>query len=286
MVRRGIALLAVILLAAACAAGPQSEGNRQFASLDDQWATSDDEWATSDDQWAASDEDDFEESDGDPLELPNRFVFAANDAFDRVLFQPAAATYRFLLPTVVQDSVQNFMRNLRTPANFANHLFQGKTDGAEDVLIRFFVNSTIGIGGLLDVAADWGYPHRKEDFGQTLGYYGAGEGFYLVLPILGPSSARDGIGLLVDTLLDPLTYLLNTELAMARFAIEGIDTRSRNIELIDEIRRDSIDFYARMRSLYRQHRQDLINDGELDAEGPAPGISGEEFQSSDATGWN
>ena len=220
------------------------------------------------------------ESENDPLETPNRLIFAMNEMLDVVLLQPAAASYRFLLPDGLRDSVRNFMRNLRSPVVLANDVFQGDEQRVETTFKRFLINSTLGIGGLFDPAESMGYPYHNEDFGQTLGTYDVGEGFYLVLPIFGPSSARDGVGLIVDILMDPLTYLLNQELQLARFAIEGVDKRSRNIETVEEIKRDSVDFYARVRSLYRQHRQNEINNGEFDENIPVPGLGGNEIQSS------
>lgn len=204
----------------------------------------------------------------DPLEPFNRFVFAINETIDIFLLQPVAATYRFLLPEVVRDSVRNATRNLNSPVVFANELFQGKTDRASDTVVRFAINSTVGVLGLFDFATDWGYPHYDEDFGQTLGVYGAGPGAYLVLPILGPSNIRDGIGTGVDALLDPWFYVLGatTDLSsserraidIGRAGLEGVDLRSRNIENIDDLRRDSLDFYARIRSLYNQNRENKI----------------------------
>lgn len=219
-----------------------------------------------------------EVDDNDPLEVPNRLMFAMNQAVDTVALKPAAATYRFLIPEVLRDSVQNATRNLGAPVTLANDLFQGEFERAQTTLVRFLVNSTIGVLGMFDVAADWGYEYHDEDFGQTLGTYGAGEGFYVVLPILGPSSLRDGSGLVVDTLLNPITWIaaeydLEGEFLVVR-AVEGIDERSRNIETIEDLQRDSIDFYARVRSLYRQSRQNAIANGEALEPMPVPGLSG------------
>jgi len=213
----------------------------------------------------------------DPLEVPNRFIFAFNLTLDTFLLQPAAATYRFLIPGEARDSVRNALRNLRSPVILANDVFQGEMERAEITLMRFLINSTVGVLGLFDVAAEWGYPYHNEDFGQTLGTYDVGEGFYLVLPVFGPSSVRDGIGLAVDTFLDPLTYVatandLETEF-LIRPALEGIDTRSRNIETIEDLKRDSIDFYARVRSLYRQNRINEINNGNTTGMPSLPGMS-------------
>jgi len=229
------------------------------------------------DAWSQSGSTDATESDddNDPLEIPNRFMFAFDQTLDVLIFRPAAATYRFLLPVEVRDSVRNVIRNLRSPVVVANDLFQGEMDRAEATAMRFLINTTVGVLGIFDVADGWGYPYHDEDFGQTLAVHGAGEGFYLVLPIFGPSSVRDGAGLVVDTFLDPLTYVgriykVDAEL-LARTVVGGMDTRSRNIETLDDLQKDSIDFYARIRSLYRQSRAHDIKNGAPGAT-PTPGL--------------
>ena len=230
------------------------------------------------DGWSGSDDLEFAEIDteNDPLELLNRFTFAFNLALDTMVFQPVAAAYRFFLPAEVRNSVRNTVRNLRSPLIFINDVLQGELERAETTLVRFLMNSTIGVLGLFDVAADMGYPYHNEDFGQTLGAHGMGEGFYLVLPILGPSNPRDGIGILVDFYLDPMVYAAEAadieDLLLARTVAEGIDTRARNIETIEDLKRDSIDFYARVRSLYRQSRVNDINNGEAPEDTPTPGL--------------
>jgi phospholipid-binding lipoprotein MlaA len=168
----------------------------------------------------------------------------------------------------VRNSVRNFLRNLRTPVILANDLLQGDLERAEITFTRFFINSTIGLLGVFDIAAESGFTYHDEDFGQTMGTYGAGEGFYLVLPILGPSSLRDGGGRIVDILLDPLTYLAPQEVGLGRAVATGIDYRSRNIEELDELKADSLDFYARIRSLYRQFRENEINNGAPSGDSP------------------
>ncbi len=206
-----------------------------------------------------------EDDDNDPLETINRFIFAFDLTLDVFIFKPIAVIYRTVLPVEARNSVRNVIRNLRSPVVLANDLFQGETDRAETTAMRFLINSTVGVLGILDVADGWGYPYHDEDFGQTLAVRGAGEGFYLVLPIFGPSSLRDSIGLVVDTFLDPLTYVgraYDVENALlARTAIGGIDMRARNIDAIDNLQKDSIDFYARIRSLYRQTRANAIRNG-------------------------
>ncbi len=263
--RRLVGLLAALTLVAGCASQPKSPS---------------DDWPAADDQEIAE-----VDQENDPLEVLNRLTFSFNLALDTLVFQPAAATYRFLLPVEVRDSVRNSLRNLRGPLILINDVLQGEFERAETTLIRFLVNSTVGVLGLFDVAADMGYPYHKEDFGQTLGAHGVGEGFYLVLPIFGPSNPRDGVGMLVDIYLDPLTYAAqatDTEAYLvARTVVEGIDLRSRNIEIVDDLKRDSIDFYARVRSLYRQSRANDINNGEASDDTPTPGLYSFDFDGDD-----
>ena len=214
-------------------------------------------------------DDEFEiEEDYDPLETLNRFLFAFNEALDVFILRPVAEIYRFWLPQAVQDSVQNFTRNLNAPVIFLNQLWQGRDEEASDTIARFFINTTVGLAGLFDPADHWGLEYSEADFGQTLGYYGAGPGPYIVLPLFGPSSLRDGIGFGVDSLLlDPWPRVLNAadvekdqEILLGRRIAEGVDKRARNIETVDDLRRDSVDFYARIRSLYLQHRKSLIEE--------------------------
>lgn len=203
--------------------------------------------------------------DGDPLETVNRFSFAFNDAVDTFILRPIAVTYGFWVPEPAKDSVRNFLRNLRSPVILANDLLQGEMERAESTAIRFAANSTVGVLGLFDVAEDWGYSYHDEDFGQTLGSYGVGEGVYLVLPLIGPSSLRDGTGMVVDVFFDPLTYVAANNdwdyLNPGRAALTAVDSRSRNIDTLDDLRRDSLDFYVRARSLYRQLRRNEIANG-------------------------
>jgi phospholipid-binding lipoprotein MlaA len=193
------------------------------------------------------------EEPNDPLEVPNRFIFAFNDALDTFILKPIAVTYDFWLPEGVKDSVRNFVRNASSPVILANDVFQGEWERAEDTAARFFVNTVLSLG-FFDFV-DERHPYHDEDFGQTLAVYGADDGFYLVLPVLGPSSARDAVGRGVDILLDPLTYVEGARpLSVAISAAGAIDGRARNLELFREIKADSVDFYARSRSLYYQRR--------------------------------
>ncbi len=231
-----------------------------------------------DDLWLEVYGQDIEEIDetNDPLEIPNRLIFNFNRALDVLIIRPVAVTYHFWVPDKVRESIGNFLRNLSTPVILANDLLQGEGKRAGVTASRFVINSTAGILGLFDVAEDMGYPRHSEDFGQTLGSYGMGEGIYVVLPLLGPSSARDGVGKVVDIFLDPVTYLAPQNVALGRTVADGVQLRSENIETLDELERDSIDFYARIRSLHRQNRENEIRNGEPASDLPAPGLTSTE----------
>ena len=202
----------------------------------------------------------------DPFEGGNRVMFGANQVLDKVLLRPVSVVYRGVLPDFAQDGVRNFMNNLNAPVIFANDLLQGETDRAGVTLARFGINSTIGLGGLFDVASEFDLPYHDEDFGQTLGTWGLGEGPYLYFLVMGPTNVRDLTGFVVDRGLDPLTYVNwgDDELEyapIARTALNVIDLRARNIDTLDEIERSSVDYYASIRSLYRQSRADAIRNG-------------------------
>jgi phospholipid-binding lipoprotein MlaA len=206
-----------------------------------------------------------DESVNDPYEGFNRAIFDFNQVLDRFFMRPIAWTYREAVPAFFRDRVHDLLNNLRTPVNLLNDLLQGEWGRADLTVRRFFINTSIGLGGLIDIAGATGIPYHGEDFGQTLGTWGVGEGFYLVLPFFGPSNPRDGFGLLMDTLTDPFTYLTfsrNQEFGYMRFGLTALDERSRRIDETDTIERDSVDLYATYRSLYRQFREGEIRNGE------------------------
>lgn len=218
----------------------------------------------------------------DPFEPMNRAIFSFNQFADGLLFKPLALLYRTLLPPEVQDGIGGILETLRTPVTLANDLMQGEIDRAGETVGRFAINATAGIGGFFDVAALVGLDGHYEDFGQTLAVWGSGEGMYLVLPIFGPSNPRDAIGIGVDTFLDPLTYYVDSEPLLYRTVVRGINERASVIDALDEIERTSIDFYATMRSLYRQHRNDQIRNGSPAPVVPIPSISFDDFDDSQA----
>ena len=213
----------------------------------------------------------------DPIEPVNRAIFSFNQGLDAVILKPVASVYKQVLPQTLQDGIRNFLNNLRTPLILANNLLQGDIDGAHQTIARFTTNSIIGFGGFGDPAGDLGVKYRSEDLGQTLGVWGMGEGPYLMLPIFGPSNPRDLIGLVVESVADPIEiWADNTDrdaIPISRLLLRGIDRRARNLKTIDELEKSSLDFYATVRSLYRQVRADEIRNGDTDDTIPSPSIS-------------
>src|ERR1051326_599389 len=193
----------------------------------------------------------------DPLEPFNRAVSSFNDRVDENVAVPLARAYSRILPEIVRNGIQHFIYNTELPITFANDILQFAPVRASQTLARFAVNSTLGLGGLFDPATGFKIPHHREDFGQTLGFYGVGEGPYLVLPFLGPAPPRDVAGRVADIFFDPLTYSGLREAAWwgaGREAADLIDTRARNIDGLAALRAGSLDFYATIRSIYRQYR--------------------------------
>lgn len=210
----------------------------------------------------------YEEA-NDPIEPLNRYFFELNRFFDTILLKPVATWYQGVLPRPARNGVRNFFDNLRSPVILGNDLLQGEWERAGTTTKRFGINSTIGVLGLFDPAEKWGMPQHGEDFGQTLGTWGVSEGPYLYLPILGPTPPRDLVGFGVDQLMDPLTWIVETPpytIPVTRFVLNGVDLRARNLDTLDNIERTSVDYYATMRSLYRQLRRNEIANGKLNSD--------------------
>jgi phospholipid-binding lipoprotein MlaA len=213
----------------------------------------------------------------DPLEPVNRGIFSFNTTVDRYVIKPVAQGYRDALPQPVRDSIHNFFTNLRSPVIMFNDAIQGQGKLAGDTFGRMWLNTFLGVGGLFDVASRAGIPFHDADFGQTFGVWGIGPGPYLVLPILGPSNPRDTVGLAAGWYADPANAIASAKdvswVAYPRAAVEGIDLRSRNIDILDRIESTSLDYYATLRSLYNQRRA-----AEIRHEAPpaaAPGLTGQ-----------
>lgn len=204
----------------------------------------------------------------DPLEKMNRTIFAFNDGVDTVVVKPVAEAYQTVVPNQVNKGVTNFFSNLGDVAVIANDLLQFKFKQAASDSGRFFLNSTVGLLGFVDVASEFGLPKHEEDFGQTLGYWGINSGPYLVLPIFGPSSTRDAFGLGADSFLDPLFYATgNTSdtlvdpAYLVPYAIKGVDTRADLLGAEKILEVAALDKYTYIRDAYLARRKYLVYDG-------------------------
>ena len=200
----------------------------------------------------------------DPLEGVNRAILKGNDFGDKYLLEPLAKGYRFITPKPLRTMITNFLRNLNSPVIIGNELLQGDIKGAGNATGRMVINTLAGFGGVFDFAGAEGWEYQPEDFGQTLATWGVGDGLYLMLPLLGPSTLRDASGLLVDGYADPLRmYLFNIEeghLHYTRASVDIVRQREELIEVMNDLRRNSFDYYAAIRSTYYQRRQSDIND--------------------------
>jgi phospholipid-binding lipoprotein MlaA len=234
---RGALLSAVLASAlAGCAGAPQSGAIEQTAAV--------------------------EPGDTDPAEPVNRAIFDANMAADRAVMKPIAQAYQDYVPADIRRGVRNASANLREPVVAANDLLQGHPVRALTSAERFGINTTAGYAGVVDRAAQWNLPPHSADFGQTLAVWGIPEGPFVELPALGPSNVRDAVGSAVGIALDPLSWTGNPALSYlgyARTGAEFVDSRTEHLTDLDELERNSLDFYAALRSVYRQHRQAEID---------------------------
>ena len=200
----------------------------------------------------------------DPLEPLNRKLYAVNDTLDTYVLKPVAQGYADVVPHVVRNHIGDVLGNLHTPVVFLNDILEAKSRRAGDSLVRFVVNSTIGLGGIFDVASGWGYPSHEADFGITLAIWGVGSGPFLYLPVLGPSDPRDAGGFGVGIVSDPFFWIGEGAVVSAlddtRTAVGIVNLRADLLKPIDEVKRMALDPYATFRSLYRQHREAAIQE--------------------------
>jgi len=203
----------------------------------------------------------------DCFETVNRGMFAFNQALDNVIFEPVAKGYRYI-PSPIRTGTSNTLSNLSNLITIPNNLLQGDVKMAGVNTIRFVLNTTLGILGIWDPAQVLGFEKKeKEDYGQTLGSWGIGPGCYLVLPVLGPSTVRDAVGTFANfvggdpwynvTVMNDTNYFKDSDYYTTRIT-SGVDFRAKNIESFDNLEKNSIDFYASIRSLYLQDRQQRI----------------------------
>ena len=189
----------------------------------------------------------------DPLEPVNRGIYEFNYVFDGVLLKPLTLVYQGVVPDKGQEMVTHFLQNIYAPVVFANSVLQADPKNSFDTLCRFVINTTLGIGGLFDVATDFGVTNRPADLGETLSFWGATPGPYIELPVIGPSNLRDAFGRLGDSFMTPTNYA-KPAVWVSVWAATAIDARSRNMSLIDGIYSSSLDPYATFRSAYTQKR--------------------------------
>jgi phospholipid-binding lipoprotein MlaA len=214
------------------------------------------------------------EDNGDPWENSNRAVFEFNQSIDHAVLVPVANAYRAILPAPVRDGIHDFLQNLNSPIIFANDVLQVQPNLAGDTVARFLINTTIGLGGTIDVATKIGIPYHTNDLGITFATWGVQSGPYMMLPVLGPSNPRDLVGDVGDSFGDPANIVASQHhlilASIARGTVSGIDQRSRNIESLAEIERTSLDYYATIRSLARQRRAAQIRHQKEDVPNPSP----------------
>lgn len=197
----------------------------------------------------------------DPLEPMNRAFFYFNDKLYFWLFKPVARGYGYIFPQSVRIGVRNFFDNLGFPIRFVNCVLQGKFEGAGRELTRFMVNTTVGIAGFLDVAGEnMGLDEQNEDFGQTLGFYGLGPGFYIDWPIIGPSSLTDTVGIVGDIYTQPLNYVIEFKYNVAIRSYDIVNSTSLTIGEYEDLKRAALDPYVAMRDAYYQYRLNKIRE--------------------------
>ncbi|MEZ5995415.1 MAG: VacJ family lipoprotein [Hyphomonadaceae bacterium] len=218
---------------------------------------------------AASAQEAAQTDPADPWEGFNRNLFAVHQGLDGALLEPIARSYRAVTPAPVRGSVLNFLRNLKAPVIFANDVLQGEFNRAGVTAARFGLNTTIGLAGVLDPAEGMGLERHDEDFGQTLAVWGLESGPYLFVPLLGPTTIRDGAGRLIDIALDPLTWAdfqNASEVRAGRTVIAGIATREALLDSIDALEESSLDDYVAYRAAFVLSRESAIRNGRTDVQ--------------------
>jgi phospholipid-binding lipoprotein MlaA len=197
----------------------------------------------------------------DPLEPWNRGVYQFNDAVDRAVLKPVATAYRESTPELVRRGVGNFFANLEDAWTTVNSALQLKGQDAAESFTRFWVNTLMGLGGVLDVASEMQIPRHNEDFGQTLGYWGVGPGPYLVLPLLGPSTVRDTAALPADWYGDLVTHTDDVATRNTLIVVRGVHKRANLLKQEGLLEGAALDKYSFLRDAYLQHRRNQVYDG-------------------------
>ena len=218
----------------------------------------------------------YTEEVNDPFEELNRKTYEFNEKLDSKILKPTAQAYS-KLPPPVKKGVTNFFNNLEEVDTCVNQLLQGKPKKSANDLTRFLINSTVGLGGFIDVASKMGLERHEEDFGQTLATWGIGDGFYIVLPLFGPSNLRDTSGMILTMMSDPINAYAVSEgqswIVPMRTAVNAVDQRSKIIDEVNALRDNSVDYYAAVRSSYYQNRNAAISNEDDSELTPLPLIS-------------
>lgn len=206
-------------------------------------------------------QEEFKEN-NDPLEPTNRVFYAIGDGLDAVLLRPFAVAYRNALPGAVRRPLGNLVNNLNNPVIFANDALQTDVNGARDTFMRLLINTSIGVGGLFDVAGEWGYKHHDNDFGLTMALWNVPTGPYMFTPVLGPGNPRDAAGYGIDVAMNPITWPANgggfNAFRLSENGLAMVSMRADMLDATDSIKKTSLDPYATYRSLYQQHRASVV----------------------------
>lgn len=225
----------------------------------------DEEFDASDEFFFEFDDEFSDEAVFDPLQGYNRIMTGFNDKFYLYVLNPVTDGYKFVTPQEFRDRMRDFFTNLMFPVRLTNNLLQGKFENAVEETGRFFVNTTLGVGGLFDAASAQGFARHDEDFGQTLGHYGVGSGFHIVLPIMGPSNARDLGGKVFDYFLSPLdynskVYTISNSYEETLYLNVGktINDYSYIVDSYELLKDNAIDLYPFMRDMYESRRDKMI----------------------------
>lgn len=222
----------------------------------------------------------------DPLEPWNRLMFKFNDKLYYKVMKPFTKGYNKIFSEEVRTSINNFFSNLATPIRFVNSALQGKIKSAGNELVRLGMNSTVGLAGLFDPAkSQFKIEKKDEDLGQTLGFFGLGEGFYIVWPFLGPSSLRDTAGLVGDGFLYPPNYISDTKAALAIDSYQYVNENSLRIEEYEDLTKTAIEPYVALKEAYIQYRRSLIKNGSDRAPEELPGDNSYPNRSELNSGW-
>jgi len=195
----------------------------------------------------------------DPLEPVNRAFFVFNDKLYFWFYKPVASAYIVVAPEPVRLGIKNFFSNVFFPIRFVNSILQAKFKGAGNEMGRFLINSTIGLAGFIDVAdKKFGIKESDEDFGQTLAFYGVGQGFYIDWPFLGPSSTVDSVGLAGDIVVDPAFYFLNLKESVEEKSFKTFNNASLSLDDYENLKKSALDPYVAIRDAYIQYRQNKV----------------------------